>query len=715
MNQIVICEKPNQARKVSAAVGTKFGKVFALIGHVLTLKHPEAENPKWAEWNNDILVPAGKRYGKIPVSGKTSSLHAVGAALKTAQTVIIATDPDREGQVIAQEVLDYFGYKGKLLRALFSAEDTITIRRAFDNLQPNANFEQLYQAGIAREQIDKIYGFTMTRVASRNLLKPYSKVPLGLGRVKSPTLGIICKRELEIREFVKEDYYQIKMTVEGQNGQVTLKHAPRAPDLIKNKARADLIKDAASSYNGPVNVEKKQKRTTPPKPFDLGALQTLLGSRHGWSADKTLKTAQTLYEAELITYPRGDCRYLPETMIPDAAKMLSIFKTLPQYSSYSLKEPVIRRGKSAVWSDDEVAKAAHHAIIPNINALTDIAGKLARLSDDERKFFDYVTRQFLATIGEDYVYNQTVISANVDTPPPTPSPFSITGNTPVSQGFREILGTPQPGAAKSKSAKTPDDEEDDEDNNDVLPDFTNGEIVRSINTEIIALLTEPPPRYNEGSIITAMQHVHTTTEDPEEKKILKELKGIGRPSTYAEILKGLKEQNQIILTERVLVPSEPALKVYNLFMEIAPATMKPGTTALLEKMMGDIEQRKLTVDDVIDEMVKGLEKTVPLIIEAGKNITIDLAQKEFIKPSGKPGTSSSGTKKTSSGGNKKSTATSSKKSSASSSTSGKIYLNIPFSEKDEGKKLGARWDPKKKKWFSDDKSKLALFKSKRWV
>ena len=240
---------------------------------------------------------------------KAAKLKAIREALRTAKRVWLATDCDREGQLIGQEILEHYNYRGQVMRVLFTAQDQQTIRDAFGQAKPNAEYARLYAAAVARRQADQIYNLSLTRTATVILGQGARRV-IGVGRVKTPTLAIVCKRELEIRNFVPLAYFEVVATAKVTGGQFQMRHAPQ--DRIVRREIAQEIVKAAEGFGGALAVRIEDKRQGPPKLHDLPSLQKLCGSRFGWPASKTLEVAQELYDGQgkkIITYPRAaTCR-----------------------------------------------------------------------------------------------------------------------------------------------------------------------------------------------------------------------------------------------------------------------------------------------------------------------------------------------------------------------------------------------------------------------
>src|SRR4051794_30738449 len=236
-DQIVIT-KSSQAKDVRAAVGSRYGEILPAEGHLVDLLEPEDVVPAWKRWSPILLRPEGL-YGTCPAEGgnKVVKLRAIREALRTAKRVWLATDCDREGQLIGQEILEHYGYRGRVLRVLFTAQDPQTIRTAFEQAKPNAEYARLYAAAVARRQADQIYNLSLTRTATVILGSGARRV-IGVGRVKTPTLAIVCQRELEIRNFVPIAYCEIVATASVAAGQFQLRHAPRERIVRRELAEA---------------------------------------------------------------------------------------------------------------------------------------------------------------------------------------------------------------------------------------------------------------------------------------------------------------------------------------------------------------------------------------------------------------------------------------------------------------------------------------------
>ncbi len=571
MKTLIITEKYSQAKDLRAAIGNKFGQILPAEGHLLRLAEPDEVNADWKRWSCILLKPDGL-YPTRPAKGgnKAVKRKAIKAELKTCDQVILATDCDREGQLIGQEILDQFSYCGPVQRALFTAQDPKTLRQAFAQLKPNAELRPLYDAAVARQQADQIFNLSLTRTATKMLLGPGVRGVIGVGRVKTPTLGIVCLRELEIRNFRAEDYFEIVATATVAAGTFSIRHAPAAKHRITNRARAEAIAGAAVDYKGPLAVSVKHQRQGPPRLFDLPALQKICGQRWGWNADKTLSVAQELYDGDgkkLITYPRAEARYLTENQIGDVPTIISALLELRGFAHLEVGKPVIRHGKSGHFNDKALEGVAHHAVVPNVNVLDDLGPRLGRLSEDEKRLFALICRSYLAAMMPDYEYRQTVATLNVPVPGSSAAEFRATGRIPLRPGWKAVYGKIQPEKDKDGKAEQ------------TLPELTDGETAVLTDPKIEAKKTQPLPRYSEGTLVEAMQNAWRFVENPELRERLKEAKGIGTPATRAEIIKGLKTQNLLMADGKFVVPTPAGFQIFGLLLSAAPRPVGPAPTA----------------------------------------------------------------------------------------------------------------------------------------
>ncbi|CAN5639475.1 DNA topoisomerase [soil metagenome] len=583
-DQIVITEKSSQAKDVRNAVGSRYGVILPAEGHLIDLLEPEDVVPEWKRWRPILLKPEGL-YGTRPAVGgnKAAKLKAIRDALHTAKRVWLATDCDREGQLIGQEILEHYNYRGQVMSVLFTAQDSQTIRDAFGQARPNSEYARLYAAAVARRQADQIYNLSLTRTATV-VLGQGARGVIGVGRVKTPTLAIVCKRELEIRNFVPVAYFEIVATAKVASGTFRMRHGP--PERILRRELADAVVDAARDFEGPLGVKVEDKRQGPPRLHDLPSLQKLCSSRFGWTAAKTLDVAQELYDGQgkkIITYPRAEVRYLPESLIADVPRIVAGLQVGQSFKAIPVPDPpVIRKGASGTFHEKGLEGASHHAVIPNVNTIDTLREAWPRLSIDEKKLFDVIARAYLAALMPDFRYRQTTATLDVKG-----FPFKATGRRPIDLGWRAAFPEWQPADEKDEGAA-------------LLPALRNGEPATLQDPAVEAKETKPPPRYSEGTLIEAMQNAWRFVDDEVLRDRLKEAKGIGTPATRAEIIGGLKKQDFLVAQGKNIVPTETGLKLFGVLSQADPALVDPGVTARLECLLDDVVVGKQAMEGAID-------------------------------------------------------------------------------------------------------------------
>jgi len=593
-DQIVITEKNSQAKDVRTAVGSRYGEILPAEGHLFDLVEPEDVEPAWKRWSTVLLKP-DDLYDTRPAKGgnKARKLKAIREALRRAKCVWIATDCDREGQLIGQEILEHYNYHGEVMRVMFTAQDAKTIRDAFNRAKPNSDYASLYAAAVARRQADQIYNLSLTRTATVTLGKG-SRGVIGVGRVKTPTLAIVCRRELEIRDFVPVAYFEVVATATVMDGQFQIRHVPK--DRIARREIAEEVVKAAKELEGPLGVRVEEKRQRPPKLHDLPSLQKLCSARFGWAASRTLDVAQSLYDGEgkkIITYPRAEVRYLPESLIADVPRITAGLQAGEAFSTIPISEPpVIRKGASGSFYDRGLNWASHHAVIPNVNRIDDLHKICPRLSSDEKKLFDVIARSYLAALMPDFRYRQTTATLHVKG-----FEFRATGRQPIDLGWRQAFPDWKPTDEKGGGAQ-------------LLPALRDGEVAKLEDPTIEDKETRPPPLYNEGTLIEAMQNAWRFVEDKALRERLKEAKGIGTPATRAEIINGLKKQSFLTTQGKNIVPTETGLSRFCVLNQADSTLVDPGATAQLENLLDDVLVGKQEMMGAIDAVCDVAERII---------------------------------------------------------------------------------------------------------
>ena len=567
---IVICEKPSQAANIRAAVGNRFGQVMPALGHLLELAEPQDVRPEWRTWSTELLHPGGP-YPTKPVRGKTSILDGIRRALRQADSAIVATDLGREGHLIAMEIIEHAGFQGPVSRACFNAEDPETLRAAFGDLRPIGEFEGLLGAGKARAQADQICNLTLTRAATVHLTKRGSGA-LGIGRVRTPTLAIVCRRENEITSFTPQTSWVVEAAVTTAAGEftATCRRAPGGEGPITDKGRAEAIAEAVRDRAVTITATSKTGRQGPPAPHDLAALQADAARKLKWSAKRTLDIAQQLYsDLKIITYPRVDARVLPEAMAADAP---AIRDAIRNTIGGEPGEPVLRTGATRRhhFSDKRMQGHEHHAIIPNVRTAADMKALWQRADADQRSLAEIILRRYAAMTDADWTWTELTLSFGAGVPGGT-AEFSATGRT-----------TDGPGWTRWERPPPKEPKQEGEPAEGKLPEVRNGDAGRCTGAGPAERRTRPPARYGDGTLITAMKESWRFLPEGELRSRLKEAGGIGRPATRDRVVETLVRQGQLAREKNRLKPTETGMALWTLLETRAPALVDPGTTAAWE-------------------------------------------------------------------------------------------------------------------------------------
>jgi DNA topoisomerase-3 len=604
-------EKPSAMRQLQRFFRSPNTVCVAAEGHLLTAEEPGSIRPEWKPWRFDALPIV---LDTIPVScGQNRSgqshapkLAAIREALHGVERVIIATDPGREGSMIAWEVLEHLGWRGRTDRLKLGALDDVSIRRAFASLAKEpASGDQDYAAyleALCRQYEDYLLGLNGTRAISLRLRPPAFREPWRFGGVQTPTLAILANLEDRIRAFVPQDFFKIALHLRTpSDAALTLWHAPK--ERVLDPAVAKTIRAAAAGWSGPLTVEHKDVRRAPPRLFSKDTLARRCAKRFGWDPQHTAGLAQELYDQGFLSYPRTESEYLPEGQTGDAAAIVAaVTVVLPELSSLFPESfrPVIRRGTKGHYVKDP---GEHHAIVPLRKP-----PERRRLSADQFRLWELIAKAYLAAHLPDGIDARTSISAQVHTPMDA-KPFSVSGSMVREPGWRAIYGSeaevePDLVPGKAKREQEPAVTR--------LPTVRNGEDGVATGAKVVTAVTEPPRRITRGELPVVMGRLIDQVEDPAVKRALEnpvnpnEPKGLGTAATRDAILPKLLKSCYIALgTGR-----DPAIEVTEVgraFIEVVrqvfPAYGDPVGRAVFEAELAEIgratsrreaEQRALT-------------------------------------------------------------------------------------------------------------------------
>ena len=582
MKSLVLAEKPSVARdiarvlgcskKINGAIeGNRYVVTWAL-GHLVTLADPEEYDKKYKEWKLEDLPMMPKKMELVVIKQTAKQYHAVKTQLyrKDVNEIIIATDAGREGELVARWILEKSGCRKPIKRLWISSVTDKAIKAGFSSLKDGREYDTLYSAAWARAEADWLVGINATRA----LTCKYN-AQLSCGRVQTPTLAMIEKREEEIRSFKPETYYGINLMAEGIRFTWQDKKSGSARSF--SKERIETLKQ--KMQGAPLfikEVEKKAKKTYAPALYDLTELQRDANKKFGFSAKETLNIMQRLYENhKILTYPRTDSRYLSSDVVGTLKERLKACAVGPyKKMAGSLSMKPIKANKSFV---DDKKVSDHHAIIP-----TEQFVQLDHLTNEERKIYDLVVRRFLAVLYPPFEYEQTTVKAGCEE-----EEFLAKGKIVLKEGWKEAY------------EGSWSDEEDEEQKGESalreqkLPNLEKGmQFSNNIRIEIITGTTRPPAHFNEATLLSAMENPvrYMESRDAKTVKTLGETGGLGTVATRADIIDKLfhsflmeKRGKEIFITSK----GRQLLKL------VPEDLKKPELTADWENKLSKIAEGKL--------------------------------------------------------------------------------------------------------------------------
>ncbi len=610
---LVLAEKPSVGREIARVLGCRKGGegylegdryvVTWALGHLVTLADPDVYEKKWEKWDMETLpmLPQNMKLVVIPQTGR--QFRVVQGLMKRGDIsdLIIATDAGREGELVARWIMAKAGWKKPTRRLWISSQTDRAIKEGFQNLRPAAEYDNLFRSAQARSEADWLVGLNVTRA-----LTCRHNAQLSAGRVQTPTLALIVKREQEIRNFVPRDFWGLRLRAGGFNATWRDKNNN---SRTFDKALAEKI--AAQCQNGEAvitQVRKMRRQTPPPAAYDLTELQRDANKKYAYSAKETLNIMQSLYEQhKLLTYPRTDSRYISDDVVatlPERIKAVMVENYKPFAQEIMRNRPL--KTKYLV-NNDKVTD--HHAIIP-----TEESPELWRLSGPERNIYDLVVRRFLAVLLPPMEYEEVDLSLNVN------------GNTFTAKG--RIVHTAGWKAVYDRSFSFDEEEEETQS----LPDLKQGQRLKISALQVTAGKTPPPPRYTEATLLTAMEHPNTQVEDKELRKILEQTSGLGTPATRADIIEKLFSAFYIERRGKELVPTSKGLQL----VELAPEDLRSAAlTAKWEDRLSRIAKGQERDSRFIEEMRSYATKLVSAVKASDAKYTHDNQTRKVCPDCGK--------------------------------------------------------------------------------
>jgi DNA topoisomerase-3 len=611
---LVLAEKPSVGRELARVLnckksgegyleGEKYIVTWAL-GHLVTLADPEAYDEKYKKWEMDYLPMLPDKM-KLVVIGKTGKQFRVVQSLMKRSDVtelVIATDAGREGELVARWIMDKAGWRGKSLRLWISSQTDRAIKEGFSKLRPASDYDNLFKSAEARSHADWIVGLNITRALTCRY-----NASLSAGRVQTPTLAMLVKREEDIKNFVPKDYWTVSAKTESLTATWRDK---KGQARVFDKSAAEA---AAAKLTGPAvvtRVEKTRKQTPPPPAYDLTELQRDANKKYGYTAKETLSIMQSLYEVhKVLTYPRTDSRYISDDVVPTLGERLMAlrFGVYAPLAAQLLKTSPIQTR----YIVNNAKVTDHHAIIP-----TEEPADFRRMSGPEQNIYDLVARRFLAVLLPPFEYEEMKITLDCNG-----ESLHARGKRVINEGWR----------AAYESYNDSEDEDEDE-REQTLPDIRQGDKLKILSSRINSGKTKPPSRYTEATLLTAMEHPSSQVEDKALSKTLEETGGLGTPATRADIIEKLFSAFYAERNGKEIIPTAKGIQLIGL----VPEELKSAElTAVWETRLGAIAKGQERPEKFISEMRLYAQRLVNEVKASTKSYTHENITRERCPDCGK--------------------------------------------------------------------------------
>lgn len=587
--EVIVCitEKPSVARDIASILGATVKrdgyfegagyKVTWTYGHLCTLKEPADYTEMWKRWSLSSLPMIPQRFGIKLINQESikRQFKVIETLVGEADEVVNCGDAGQEGELIQRWVMQKARIKCPVKRLWISSLTDESIRDGFKELKPEQEYDNLYYAGLSRAVGDWILGMNATRLYSLKYSEP-GKV-LSIGRVQTPTLAIVVKRQKEIDNFTPEDFWELRSTYRETLFSCT---EGRFHSEEEASQAMESLKGAPMTID---DIQQKRGRESAPKLFDLTSLQVECNKLWGWTADESLRLIQSLYEKKVTTYPRVDTTYLTDDIYP---KVPDILRKMTPYAP--LTTPLLS-GKlpksKKVFDNSKVTD--HHAIIPTGQAPNMLEG-------NEKKMYHLIARRFIAVFYPDCIFMTTTVNSHV-----LDLKFKATGKLITEPGWRAIYATDRKSGAEQA------------DGDAFLPEFTVGESGEQ-TPSVVKKTTQPPKLFTEGTLLRAMESAGKTVDDDELREAMKE-NGIGRPSTRANIIETLFRRGYMERSGKSIKATTAGIELINLIQEELLKSAK--LTGLWENKLRRIERGEYSAHEFVDELKALIAQIVISVLE----------------------------------------------------------------------------------------------------
>ncbi|WP_028768377.1 DNA topoisomerase III [Shewanella fidelis] len=623
---LYIAEKPSLGRAIADVLPKPLQKgdgfiraangdcVSWCVGHLLEQAEPDAYSPEYKSWKFEhlpIVPDAWKMKPKYKMRGQIAVLRGL---VKEASQLVNAGDPDREGQLLVDEIIAHLGVKGAKLqnaqRLLISDLNPQAVKRALGQLRLNKEFVPLSTSALARSRADWLYGMNMTRAYTIQGRKVGYQGVLSVGRVQTPVLGLVVRRDAEIADFVSKPFYEVLahlVTDEQQRFSAKWQPSEACQPYMDEEGRvlakglAQNVVGRISGQNGTVTkVTAQDKKQNAPLPYSLSALQIDAAKRFGMSAKAVLDTCQSLYEKhKLITYPRSDSRYLPVEQHSLAPSVVRAVISGASELIAGCDEPNTKL-KSKAWNDKKVD--AHHAIVP-----TEKTANLASLTQAEKQLYLQIARQYLMQFYPAYLYKETQVEIII-----AGGLFKTKAKQEVALGWKQLL------KQSKEKTNSNDGKNDDDEHLANIPPLKKGQVLLCERGELVEKQTQPPKHFTDATLLSAMTGISRYVTDPEIRKILKDTDGLGTEATRAGIIELLFKRSYLSRQGKSILATDVGKGLIN---SLPQSATTPDMTALWENNLDAISRKEAKYQNFMQPLISSIHA---LIEQAGAQLPTSL-------------------------------------------------------------------------------------------
>ena len=592
--RLFIAEKPSVAKAIAGELGvTGKGdgfiecgqdKITWCFGHMLEQAGPDeytAEDVPCSPttgkklWRVEDLPIIPTNWIMRPRDDAKQQLAVIGKLLKTANEVVNAGDPDREGQLLVDEVLVHFNSSKPVRRFWVNAQDSVSVLRGLAALKDNTTYHGFGAAAQARGRADWLIGMNLSRAYTLRAQRGGSRVLLTVGRVQTPTLAIVVARDREIEAFKPIPFHTIQAQIQHANGSFVAQWEAKEEQTgldtegrLVDTAVANALTEALTGKPGRITEYKQEaKKKAHPRAYSLSDITLVASNKFGYTAAEVLEICQSLYEHKLTSYPRTDCNFLPESQHADAPRVLAAVKHVNPGLA-GLVDGTDAAIKSKTWDDSKIT--AHHGIIPTMHQ-----GSAAGLSDKERSIYDLIVRAYLAQFYPVYEYMSTVVGVDV-----SGETFRASGQVVTRNGWRDVYTVDEADEGGDGGDKDASDSQ-------TLPPMKQSDDVACLKATRNDSKTKPPARFTEGTLQRAMENIHKFVSEAEHKKMLRDGDGIGTSATRASIISELKRREFLETKGKQIISTTLGRSLVDALPEVVKS---PVLTALYERMLKGIEQ-----------------------------------------------------------------------------------------------------------------------------